>query len=171
MLNLLFILALAIMAFIIVVSRRPDTFRVSRSAVISASPDKLFPHINNLRNWKAWSPWARMDPNSTATFEGTDEGVGMKLSWEGKKTGQGNMTIIESRPNELVKLNMVFVKPFKANNTAEFTFEPQGDKTKLTWTTYGHNNFMGKMFSMFVDCDKMTGDQFEKGLRNIEEIM
>ena len=48
--------------------------------------------------------------------------------------------------------------------TVDFTFKPSGDKTVVTWAMYGKNNFVGKMMSVFIDCDKMGGPQFEKGL-------
>jgi hypothetical protein len=35
---------------------------------------------------------------------------------------------------------------------------------------YGKNNFMGKVVSLFMDCDKMCGPQFEKGLTDLGAI-
>ena len=32
----------------------------------------------------------------------------------------------------------------------------------------GANDFMAKAFSLFVNCDKMVGGQFEKGLTQIK---
>ena len=53
--------------------------------------------------------------------------------------------------------------------TVDFTFKPQGDKTLVTWSMYGKNGFMGKVVSIFMDCDKMVGPQFEKGLSALGE--
>jgi hypothetical protein len=80
------------------------------------------------------------------------------------------MTIIESRPGELIRIRMDFLKPFKATNTAEFTFKPQGDQTFVTWSMYGKNNFIAKAIGLFMDCDKMIGDQFEKGLADMKAV-
>ena len=79
-------------------------------------------------------------------------------------------TITESRANELVRFKLDFIKPMKANNTAEFTFQPERTQTVVTWTMAGKNNFIGKAFGLFVDCDKMVGGDFEKGLAQLKSI-
>jgi hypothetical protein len=80
------------------------------------------------------------------------------------------MTIIESRPSEFIKINLEFLKPFKGVSTAEFTFQEEGNQTIATWTMSGKNNFLAKAFGLFVDCDKMMGDQFEKGLAQMKVV-
>ena len=118
-----------------VIQSKPDIFRVTRSATINAPTAEIFPHINDLRKWLPWSPWVKLDPNARNTFEGPTEGTGAKTSWVGNnKVGAGSMTIIESRPFELIQIQLDFLKPMKATNIAEFTFTPQGNATQLTWT-------------------------------------
>jgi hypothetical protein len=64
----------------------------------------------------------------------------------------------------LIRLRLEFLKPFKATNVAEFTFLPDGNKTDVRWSMSGRNNFFFKAFGLFVDCDKLVGKDFEKGL-------
>lgn len=86
-------------------------------------------------------------------------------AWAGnKKVGEGRLTITESKPSQLVRLKLEFLKPFAATNTAEFTFQPEGSQTAVTWSMSGKNNFMSKAFGLFMNCDKMIGGDFEKGL-------
>ena len=80
------------------------------------------------------------------------------------------MTIIESRPNELVQFRLDFKKPFAATNTAEFVLKPEESLTTVTWTMSGNNNFIGKAVGLIVDCDKMVGGYFEKGLENLKKL-
>ena len=80
------------------------------------------------------------------------------------------MTILESRSNELIRIKLQFLKPFKATNTAEFTFKPEGNQTVMTWSMFGKNNFMAKAFGLFVNCDKLVGGDFEKGLASLKSI-
>ena len=144
---------------------------VSRSAKISAPPEKVFPHVNDLQAWEAWSPWAKLDPNAKNSFEGAASGVGAAMSWDGnKKVGAGRMTISESKPCELIRTRLEFIKPFKAINTAEFTFKPDGNQTTVTWSMSGKNNFFFKVFSLFVDCDKLVAKDFEKGLAAMKSV-
>jgi uncharacterized protein YndB with AHSA1/START domain len=53
---------------------------------------------------------------------------------------------------------------------AEFTFTPQGDRTAVTWSMSGTQNFMAKAFCMFMSMDKMVGGEFEKGLAQMKSV-
>jgi len=162
-------LAVIVALFAITVAMRPSEFRVTRSAAIAASPEQVFSQVNELRNWEAWNPWGRLDPNCKMTYDGPPAGVGASYTWAGNnKIGEGRNTITDSRPNELVRFRLEFAKPMKAANTAEFTFQPEGDQTVVTWTMSGKHNFAGKAFGLFVNCDRMLGSQFEKGLAQMK---
>jgi hypothetical protein len=80
------------------------------------------------------------------------------------------MTLIESRPSELIRIKLEFMKPFRATNTAEFTFAPEGDRTIVTWSMTGRNSFIGKAIGLFMDMDRMIG-QFENGLAQIQAVV
>jgi hypothetical protein len=157
--------ALIIVVFVIVVATRPADFRVTRSATIAAPAEAVFAQVNDLHKWDAWSPWAKLDPAMKQTHEGTPAGTGAIYSWAGnKEVGEGRMTIIESRPSELIQIKLEFIKPFAAVNITEFTFKPEGDQTAVEWAMTGTNGFITKAFCMFMDMDKMVGSDFEKGL-------
>ena len=80
------------------------------------------------------------------------------------------MTITESRPNELVRIKLEFLKPFAQTNTTEFTFKPDGPQTSVTWSMAGRKNFVSKAVCMFMDMDKMVGGDFEKGLAALKSV-
>jgi hypothetical protein len=80
------------------------------------------------------------------------------------------MTLTESRPPELVRIKLEFLKPMAAVNTTDFAFEPKGTDTEVTWSMAGTNNFVGKAFCMFMDMDKMVGGDFEKGLAQLKAV-
>lgn len=169
---ILTVIAVAVVLLIIAASRQPDEFRVSRSATLPAAPSVVFPRVNDLHQWEAWSPWARLDPNAKNSFEGPAAGTGAVMRWAGNKNvGEGSMTITESRENELVRFRLEFLKPFKATNTADFVFKPQGDRTQVTWSMYGRNNFLSKVIGVFINCEKMVGEQFEQGFANMKAVI
>lgn len=171
--KLLIVIAVMLVVFVIVVSFQPAAFRVTRSAKMNALPESIFPHINDLRAWKTWSPWEKMDPAMKATFESAStSGVGATYRWSGnRQVGEGRMTIIESEPDKRVLMKLEFLKPFVATNAAEFTITPDGSSTVVTWTMTGRNNFMFKAVSLFMNCEKMVGPQFEEGLGNLTKIV
>jgi len=162
--------AVLVLLLVVVVSLQPAHFRVTRTAVIAAEPGAVFANVNDFHKWEAWSPWAKLDPNSTAAYAGASSGEGAIFSWVGNaKVGEGRMTILESRPSDFIKINLEFFKPFKATNTAEFTFKPAGMQTEVTWSMHGKNNFMGKAMGLIMNCDKMIGGSFEKGLSSLND--
>ena len=169
--TVLIILAVIVVAFVVVVAVQPSDFRVARSATIDAPPDVVFSHVNDLHKWQAWSPWAKLDPQCKFTFDGPASGRDAVFGWSGNnEVGEGKMTIVESRPNALVRIRLDFVKPFAATNMANFTFAPAGAGTSVTWAMTGERNFLFKAVGLFMDCDKMVGPQFEKGLAQLKSV-
>lgn len=156
--------------FLIAAALQPDDFSVERSATFDASPAALFAQVNDHRNFVKWNPFNELDPDVKNTFSGTDSGVGAVCYWKGNsRTGAGSSTIIESKPNELVRLRMDFKEPMENTSTVDFTFKPEGDKTLVTWKMYGPQNFVGKAFSLVMSTEKMCGPMFEKGLASMEK--
>jgi hypothetical protein len=172
MLNIILIaLAVIVVLFIVVVATRRSDFRVTRTGRISAPADVVFANVNTLRNWEAWSPWAKVDPNAKSTYSGPDSGPGSSMHWSGnKKVGEGRMTIMDIKPNEVIHIKLEFLRPMKVTNVAEFLFKADGNQTTVTWSMSGKNNFVGKAFHLIVDCDKMVGRDFEKGLAGLNSV-
>ena len=160
--NILLLLGGLVIVILVLASMRPDDFRVSRSATIAAPQDAVFAQVNDFHHWDSWSPWAKIDPACKNTFAGAPSGVGASFSWDGNsKVGAGGMTITENRPGELVLIRLEFLRPFKAVNTAEFTFQPQEGKTLVTWTMFGKNNLLSKIFGLFVNCEQPFYSQYQ----------
>ncbi len=167
------VLALGFMAvgLVVVIAGRPDEFVVSRSATISAPPEKVFAHVNELCKWENWSPWAKIDPHAKSVYEGPAAGVGAAMSWDGdKRVGAGKMTIVESRPSERVHIRLEFLRPFQATNMVEFHFKPENGQTLVTWSMSSKNNLFFKAFSLFMNCDDMVGRDYEKGLASLKAL-
>lgn len=169
--TLILLLLVILGGLAVIISWRPDTFRVSRSASIKAPPNVVFEQINDFHKWDAWSPWAKLDAEAHNSFSGAPEGVGSAFAWAGNnKVGVGKMTITNSEPNRLIRIRLEFEKPMKAVNTTEFVLQPTVEGTEVTWTMWGNNNFIGKAISVFMNCEKMVGGQFENGLAGMKAI-
>ncbi|MFJ3958811.1 SRPBCC family protein [Arthrobacter sp. NPDC090010] len=155
-----------------------STFAVSRSAFIPAAPQDVFAHVNDFHLWGAWSPWEKLDPAMSKNYSGPESGPGAHYSWEGKKAGSGNMTIEAATAPESstdgagsIDIDLHFLKPFKNNNHTLFTFVPERDGTKVTWTMSGENKTLfSKIFAKVFSMDKMVGKDFEKGLADLSTV-
>lgn len=164
-------LVILLAVLLVVIATRPPTFRYTRSLLIDAPPGVLHGFADDLHRFQDWNPWAAVDPSAVITYTGPAQGVGSSYTWSGNKNvGEGTMTLTESKPGELVRARMDFRKPFAATNTVDFTFESQGTQTLVSWSMYGPSNFIGKAMGLFVDCDKMCGDQFSKGLARLKTL-
>jgi hypothetical protein len=157
--------AIVVVVFVAVVAMQPSQCKITRSMTMPVPANLVFAQVNDFHNWEAWSPWAKMDPTAKNSFEGTPSGVGAGFTWSGNsKVGEGRMTIIESRPSEMIRIKLEFIKPFAGINDTLFTFKPDGNQTAVTWTMTGPRPFLAKAICLFMNVDKMVGGQFEQGL-------
>ena len=169
--KILIALAVVVAGLVVVIALQPADFRVSRSATIAAPAPVVFAQVNDFHNWTAWSPWAKLDPAMKQTYEGAAAGPGAVYAWVGnREVGEGRMTIVESRPSDLIRVKLDFVKPFAGTSVAEFTFRPEGDRTAVTWTMTGEKNFVAKAIHLVMNMDRMIGDQFDKGLAAMKTV-
>lgn len=170
LLGVVVLFVLAIGGFAVVVALQPNEMRVTRSAALNAPPAAVFAQVNDLQAWEAWSPWAKLDPNAKNTFEGPKAGKGAVFHWAGnQEVGEGEMTIIESTPNELIRLRLHFIKPFEDTSTVEFTFQPEGEQTRVSWSMFGPHTFMSKAMCLLMGVEKQLGASLEEGLANIKK--
>lgn len=160
------VLVLLMLGLVGLIQMQPNDFRVERSTTINASPAAVFPHVNDFRLWQQWSPWAELDPECEYTYAGPDAGTGAIFAWSGNSdVGEGRMTILESRPHEFIQIELHFIRPFESTSTTEYTFEPAGDGTTVTWAMHGQHNFFTKAMCLIMDMDDMLGPDFERDWR------
>lgn len=167
------VLAIAVLigGVLIYASTKPDTFSVQRSTVVKAPPEKIFPLINDFKQWPSWSPYEGKDPTMKRSYGPVTAGMGATYAWDGNKdVGKGDMKIEGTTPPTLVRLQLHFIKPFEGQNQVDFKIEPEGPQTKLSWIMSGPAPFMTKLMSTFFDMDKMIGKDFETGLANIKAL-
>ncbi|MHA7270107.1 SRPBCC family protein [Arthrobacter sp. HLT1-20] len=143
-------------------------FSVSRSAFIPAPAEEIYPLVTSFREWVKWSPWEGLDPAMERSYSGPVEGVGAKYAWKGNgKAGAGTMEIFEATEPATIGIRLEFSKPMKAVNPTTFTFVPEGNGTRVTWTMTGENKGLGRVFMLFMNMDKLVGGDFEKGLAQL----
>jgi uncharacterized protein YndB with AHSA1/START domain len=160
-----------IAAVLVYAATRPDSFRVERSAAIKAPPEKVFALVNDFKRWDAWSPWEKKDPSMRRSWGDATTGKGASYSWEGNKdVGQGRMEITESVPPSKISIRLEFVKPFEARNTVDFTLQPRGDSTQVTWAIHGPSPYLSKLIGIFCSMDSMIGRDFEAGLADLKAV-
>ncbi len=165
------VIVVIVAGILIYAATKPNSFTVRRSIEAKALPAKIFALINDLHGWAAWSPYEKKDPDMKRTFSGAPAGKGAVYEWDGNNTvGKGRMEIIEASAPSKVAIKLDFIKPFEGHNTAEFTMEPKGDQTVVTWAMYGPSSYIFKLMGTFMSMDNMIGKDFEVGLVNLKAL-
>lgn len=165
------ILAVLIAALLVAAATRPDSFRMERSITINAPADKVFPLINDLGQWAAWSPWEKKDAAMKRKLSNPSAGVGASYDWQGNsEVGTGRMQITESTAPSKLVIQLDFIEPFAARNTSAFNLTAQGSSTQVTWSLEGQNNFVSKLMQVFFSMDSMVGPDYEAGLKALKAL-
>ena len=175
-LTVVVLLVVSLAAVLAYAATKPDAFRVQRATVIKAPADKIFPLINDLRAQSTWSPFEK-DPDMKRTHSGPPQGPGAVYEWDGnRQVGAGRIAITDTKapsnaqtPSK-VTLALDMSRPMEAHNVVEFTLEPNGDATNVTWTMHGAQPYLAKVMATVIDCDKMVGSMFEEGLGKLKAL-
>ena len=117
-----------------------------------------------------WNPFARTDPKMTGSYSGPVAGKGAAFAFAGTKSGTGRIEITGTAPPHRSDMRLVMTKPFSCDNAIAFTLMPQGEATRVTWEMSGKQILMSKIMGLFVDCDRMCGDQFDRGLADLKAL-
>ena len=170
--KILLALVALVVVFVVVVALQPSKFHVERSVTVAASPAAVFAEVNDFHKWDAWSPWAKLDPDAKVGFEGPEAGEGTVMTWAGNsEVGAGKMTLVESRPDELVKTRVDFTEPFEGSSMSQFNFKPEdGGETGVTWSMDDEHTFIEKAMCLIMNGKGMVGEQMEKGLSQLKEV-
>ncbi len=162
-------LAGVIAVILLVASRRPDDFRTERSTVVSAAPERIYPLIANLRAMNTWNPFVEPDPAVRITYAGPEQGKGATQTFAGNRNvGEGRVEILEAVAPARIDMRLQMFKPFKADNLVEFRLTPEAGGTRVSWAMSGKQPLLAKVMTLFIDCDRMVGGQFEKGLAQLK---
>jgi hypothetical protein len=137
---------------------------------VKAAPERIFPLIEDLRALNTWNPFVVGDPGMPLTYAGPAKGPGAVNTFGPGKGGAGALTIVEAAPPSRALMRLDMTAPFEAHNRVEFTLQPEGAATRVTWSMQGNVPLLGKVVHLFLDMDRMVGGEFEKGLASLARI-
>ncbi len=163
------LLAAGLLITLVMASRRPDTFEVSRSRVMAASPERLYPLINDLHQFNVWSPYNAKDPKIKIVYSGPSTGPGSRYTFEGNQNvGKGGLGITASTAPTQVTMQLDMLEPMEGHNTVDFSLQPEGSGTRVTWAMHGPAPFISKLLGLVFNMDQMIGQDFETGLTQLQ---
>ncbi len=147
----------------------PPGYVLSREMLVKATPEAIFPYINNSKKAQDWMPWKDSDPAAQMQYSGPDEGVGSTSSWDSTgPLGTGKAEVVESVQNKVVKTQLTYTRPMTMSQLAEIALTPTLDGTVVRWSVSGQSPFLCRVVGIFMNMDKMIGGEFEKGLKKLK---
>jgi len=138
---------------------------IDKSIDINADASSVYKKLNDFNHWTTWSPWLIMDPDTKVDVAKDAK----SYSWEGKRTGSGNMQILSEEENKSIDYDLNFIKPWKSHALVRFELQEDGNSTKVTWKMDSSIPFfmfwMKKMMTAFVGMD------YERGLNMLKDYV
>jgi hypothetical protein len=149
----------------------PTSWEVVRAREVSAPPERIFAELDDLRAWRAWSPW-REDayPGLVFQYAGPPRGAGAEVSWDSTATGDGRLRIVESTPPSRLGFTMAFQHGrIRARDTLSLAPLP-GGRTRVTWSDRGTlgRTLLGRLSLPVVE--QSMGRDLERGLAALQAV-
>ncbi len=156
--------------FLITAAIMPSKYSVQKEIIINNSCSDVFEKVANFKYYREWNPWHKTEPNTSSEISGEAATVGHKFSWEGKKIGQGSLTVKGLMPPQEIILDLEFIKPWKSQALDSWTFtDLKNGTTKVVWNNNGPLPYpMGRLMGSLII--KNLNHQFEQGLNNLKEL-
>lgn len=168
------IIFLLMVAALFIASFVADTeFATERSVVIDKPKAAVFEYVRYLENQYEYSVWGSIDPNLRKEFRGTDGTVGFVSAWEGnEEAGSGEQEIIAISEGERIDYELRFFEPFESTALSYMeTEEVDENRTRVTWGMSGSFSRPMNVILLFMDLDSAIGDDYERGLNNLKELL
>jgi hypothetical protein len=152
----------------------PTQFSVKRSAMIAQPRDTVFQYIKMLKNQEKYGIWWKADPNMKKTYTGTDGQPGFTAAWSSKddNVGSGQQKITAIQEGRRINMELKFFEPFESTNQASLSAQQiDSQNTRVSWSIQGEMPYPGNLMSLFIDMEEMLGNDLEKGLKNLKQLL
>jgi hypothetical protein len=157
-----FVLLLLAIGFLL-----PSAWQVERSVVIRAPAATIFPYLNSIKQWRAWTVWYPQHPDIKVEYSGPDAGVGATSRWS-DENGRAVTKIMQSEQNRLVAYTQLF-------NAGEFRVDgalillPEGEGTRVVWQAEGEIGRSPVSRYAALVQERRVGADFEDSLKLLQQ--
>ncbi len=159
-------LAALLILFLTVGLFLPGTWGAEGSVSLGVPPREVFPYLNDLARWDAWTPWGDVE----STFDGQTAGVGSRRSWDHPNLGSGSITITESDPDRVVRYRVV-IEDGALSVEGTFVLESAEDGSTVTWSEAGDFGWNPIMGYTALTMPKSQSAQLERGLTELKRLL
>jgi len=148
-------------------------FDISRTVVINRSKDDVYNLVRQLKKQPHWVPWFKKDYKGVLKFNGEDGKQGALLYWRNNnRLFEGTQKTVKLNQGRIMETRVLILRPAKM-----IFLEYKGlkeldeNKTKMVWGIRGGLNFPFSVIALMQPVDKMYGEDLERGLKNLKQIL
>ena len=167
------IASIIIMPLITAIFLKKD-YDIEKQIIINQPKQMVFDYVKLMKNHDEFTVWSKIDPKAKKEFRSTDGNVGFVTGWESdvKDVGKGELEIKKITGNERIDYELRFYKPYESiTNTYMITSAISENITIVKWGLNGRVGYPMNFFLLFVNMQKMVGNDLEKGLVNLKSVL
>jgi hypothetical protein len=149
-------------------------YHIEKRITINQTRRTVFDYLRMLKNQDNFSVWATMDPQMKKYFRGTDGNPGFVSGWESnnKKVGKGEQEIKKITDGDRIDYEIRFFEPFAGIAQASLQTESVSqNETQVTWQFDSRMNYPMNIMLLFMNMDKMVGNDLATGLTNLKRVL
>jgi hypothetical protein len=165
----LFLLSIILLLVVIGVLL-PSSYHVERSIRIKHSSKVIFPYLNNLQKWSAWTSLnINKDYSLEQQFSGSSQGIGSELSYHGDKLGKGKIKIVDNEMNDHVSFSLLINNRFNTDGNIKIETISEND-SRVIITLDGDVGFHLPNRYIILMMNNIAGSLFEESLNRLKMI-
>lgn len=142
----------------------PGRWKAEETALLSAPPSRVFPLLDHLTAWEAWTPF----PESGLEAFGPASGPGAGIRWQDPRYGKGEARITMTRPDAEVRYE-VEVEGGALTIRGVLALAPEGAGTRLRWVEEGDFGWNPLMGFAAREMASSQGEAMRASLARLEE--
>ena len=144
----------------------PGKWEAEAEWVIHATPQEVFPLLDNLEAWAQWSPM----PDSGLEAFGAAHGVGAGLRWNDPQYGDGEVRIVASQENSEVQYE-VDVEGGALKIQGILSLEGYEGGTRIRWRESGDFGWNPMMGDAARGMASSQGEAMKESLKTLAEVV
>lgn len=162
------ILVILVLAWLLIAVFLPSRVVLRSEVWIKAPGATLFTQVNNLQNWRHWSPFERFDSTLHIRYEGPEAGMGAVMHWINSRSDSGMQVITQSVPFSFIQFKLDFFR--KTSVIETFSFNQEGDSTLVSWKIIMDSLAypVGRWMGLFMPA--LMSKMMNQGLMNLKTL-
>lgn len=167
--GILFLLSIILLLIVIGVIL-PSSYHVERSVTVNKPAKLIFPYLNNIQKWPAWTSLNQnKDYSLEQQFYGPNQGIGSGMTYRGDKLGKGKIEIVDNELNDHVSYSLLINNRFQTQGNIQI-IDISDSSSQVTISLDGDVGFHLPNRYIILMMDNIAGSLFQESLNHLKLI-